>query len=88
MTLYFVQCVKKGEDSIRFNEMSWDKLSVSYINLYNSGRIASFWGKLRSKNITNYRPEYVDANTGNFYQISTSPLSNKASDKKDLGIIQ
>ena len=78
----------KGGASIRFNEMSWDKLSVSYINLYNSGRIASFWGKLRSKNITNYRPEYVDANTGNFYQISTSPLSNKASDKKDLGIIQ
>ena len=76
----------KGGASIRFNEMSWDKLSVSYINLYNSGCIASFWGKLGSKSITNYKPEYVDVNTGNFYQTSTSPLRNRASDKKDLGI--
>ena len=28
----------------------------------------------------------IDVNTGNFYQTSTSPLRNRASDKKDLGI--
>lgn len=78
----------RGGASIRFNEMSWDKLSVSHINLYNSGRIASFWNKLGSKNITNYKPEYVDMDASNFYQASTSPLKNRASEGKDLGIIE
>lgn len=36
----------RGGASIRFNEMSWDKISVSHINLKNSGRISSFWGKV------------------------------------------
>ena len=36
----------RGGASIRFNEMSWDKISVSDISLQNSGRIASFWGKI------------------------------------------
>lgn len=35
----------KGGASIRFNEMRWDKISVSDITLKNSGRISSFWGR-------------------------------------------
>ena len=42
----------RGGASIRFNEMSWDKISVSTINLWNSGRISSFWGKVEKGNIT------------------------------------
>lgn len=76
----------RGGASIRFNEMSWDKLSVSHINLYNSGRIASFWNKLGSKDITNYKPVYMDMDTHNFYQAPASPLKQKASDGKDLGV--
>lgn len=56
----------RGGASIRFNEMRWDKLSLSHINLYNSGRIASFWGKLESKNITNNKPVYRDNNACDF----------------------
>lgn len=56
----------RGGASIRFNEMSWDKLTLSHINLYNSGRIASFWGKLEIKNITNDKPVYRDNNTCDF----------------------
>lgn len=78
----------RGGASIRFNEMSWDKLSVSNINLHNSGRIASFWDKLNNKNRTNYKPEYIDMDAANFYQAPTSPLKHKALDGKDLGIIE
>ena len=76
----------RGGASIRFNEMSWDKLSVSSINLDNSGRIASFFGKLDSKNITNYKPEYINMEAYNFYQAPASPLKHKATDGQDIGI--
>lgn len=78
----------KGGASIRFNEMSWDKLSVSSINLNNSGRIASFFGKLESKDITNYKQEYTNVDAYNFFQTPTSPLRNKASDGKNIGIVE
>ena len=39
----------QGGASIRFNEMRWDKISVSNITLKNSGRISSFWGRIGSK---------------------------------------
>lgn len=41
----------RGGASIRFNEMRWDKISVSDITLQNSGRISSFWGKVEKGNI-------------------------------------
>lgn len=47
----------RGGASIRFNEMSWDKLSVSDVNLWNSGRISSFWGKVEKGNITYHKPK-------------------------------
>lgn len=78
----------KGGASVRFNEMSWDKLSVSSINLENSGRIASFFGKLESKNITHHKPEYIDMEAYNFHQTSASPLKHKAADGKDIGIAE
>lgn len=78
----------RGGASIRFNEMSWDNLSVSSINLDNSGRIASFFGKLDSKNITNYKPEYINMEAYNFYQAPASPLKHKATDGKDIGITE
>lgn len=78
----------KGGASIRFNEMSWDKLLVSCINLFNSGRIFSFWNKLDNKSITNYKPEYVDLENGVFYQTIKSPLKNRALDNEDIGIVE
>ena len=33
----------QGGASIRFNEMRWDEIEVSHCNLYEAGRIASFW---------------------------------------------
>lgn len=42
----------KGGASIRFNEMSWDKISVSDVTLKKSGRISSFWGNVVKGNIT------------------------------------
>ncbi|MDR0419702.1 MAG: hypothetical protein LBH34_05775 [Prevotellaceae bacterium] len=47
----------RGGASIRFDEMSWDKISVYDCNLYNSGRIHSFFGKAITGNIANERPE-------------------------------
>lgn len=35
----------RGGASIRFNEMRWDKLSITDITLKNSGRISTFWGR-------------------------------------------
>lgn len=78
----------KGGASIRFNEMSWDKLSVSSINLENSGRIASFFGKLESKNITHHKPEYINIEAYNFHQAPASPLKHKGTDGKDIGIAE
>ncbi len=50
----------RGGASIRFDEMSWDKVSVSDCNLWNSGRIQSFWGKVAKGGITNLDPQFKD----------------------------
>lgn len=41
----------QGGAIIRFNEMRWDKLSLSNIDVSNSGRISSFWDNIEKRNI-------------------------------------
>ncbi|MFR9548028.1 MAG: polysaccharide lyase 6 family protein [Rikenellaceae bacterium] len=48
-----------GGASIRFEEMRWDDIQMSNINLWESGRIDTFWG-VPVKNQTKVNPKFKD----------------------------
>jgi poly(beta-D-mannuronate) lyase len=76
----------RGGASIRFDENSWDKISVTHCNLYNSGRISSFWGKAVTGPIYKIKPVYRAPSQFDFRLPRGSALSNKATDKGPVGL--
>lgn len=46
----------QGGAAIRFDEMRWDDIELSRINLWESGRISTFWNQIKKNNITNRKP--------------------------------
>lgn len=76
----------RGGASIRFNEMRWDEITVSRCNLYESGRIASFWNTGIGDDMTGYEPRYADPQTGDYRQAPDSPLAGQATDGTNVGI--
>lgn len=77
----------RGGASIRFDEMSWDKLVVTHMNLWNSGRIVSFWGKVLKQEPTRLQPTYVSPETFDFSLKAGTALKGAASDHQDMGIL-
>ena len=77
----------QGGRTIWFEENSWDKLKVDNNNFYQSGRVQSFYGKAVGKNITKLDPAFVNPAKFNFSLKSNSPLLNKSSSGKALGIL-
>lgn len=78
----------RGGASIKFDETNWDKISVTHCNLYNSGRISSFWGKVITGPMYSLKPVYQSASNFNFSQTSLSPLLNKGTDKSGIGLAE
>lgn len=77
----------RGGASLRFDETHWDKIAVTNCNVYNSGRIASFWGKVVTGPVLNIKPAYQSIEAHNFLLVGASPLANKATDGGAIGLI-
>jgi poly(beta-D-mannuronate) lyase len=65
----------RGGAAIRFDEASWDKIAVTNCNIYNSGRVSSFWGKVITGPMFNFKPDYKSIKT---YDFNLRPLSQLA----------
>ncbi|HZH65244.1 MAG TPA: chondroitinase-B domain-containing protein [Flavisolibacter sp.] len=77
----------RGGASIRFDEASWDKIIVTNCNMYNSGRVASFWGKVITGPMWGTKPMYRSFASYNFHQHGGSVLHGKATDGTSIGLI-
>jgi poly(beta-D-mannuronate) lyase len=77
----------RGGASIRFDEASWDKIAVTNCNIYNSGRVASFWGKVITGPMFNSKPVYQSINKYNFALQPGSVLATKGTNGKPVGLI-
>ncbi|RYY64535.1 MAG: hypothetical protein EOO12_09420 [Chitinophagaceae bacterium] len=76
----------RGGASIRLDETNWDKITVTNCNLYQSGRVASFWGKAVKGPMYALKPAYRRASAYNFSNAATSPLLGKATDGGAIGL--
>lgn len=71
----------KGGRVIWFEEMAWDRLNVNYCNLYNSGRISTFFNKATGANITKKKTVFTDSN-----RLAAS-VQLTGNDGKPMGIL-
>lgn len=56
----------QGGRSIKFEETRWNDCNVVNCNLYNSGRIESFYNNVVTGTVSNIKPLYVDEGTHDF----------------------
>ena len=76
----------KGGRSIKFEEFRWDHVKVSFCNIYNSGRVESFYDNVVGKGMVVFEPDYMDRKGGDFRLSQQSVLNHKASDGGPLGL--
>jgi poly(beta-D-mannuronate) lyase len=76
----------RGGASLRFDETHWDKIAVTNCNVYNSGRISSFWGKVVTGPVFNLKPAYQSPSAYNFSLQKNSPLATKGTDGDAIGL--
>lgn len=74
-----------GGRSVWFEEMSWDDLKVDYCDFFQSGRVGSFYNKVKGAHIYNVDPSFVDLSKGNYRLAPGSPLQGKSPGKKPIG---
>lgn len=77
----------RGGASIRFDETHWDKIAVTNCNVYNSGRVSSFWGRVITGPMFNTKPVYKSIAGYNFLLQPASPLTTKATDGNAVGLV-
>jgi len=75
----------QGGRSIEFREFRWDKIKVDYCNFYNSGRVASFYDKVKGDHNYNIKPLFKNLLAYEFTLIKGSQLSNKSNAAKSIG---
>ncbi len=78
----------RGGASIRFDETHWDKIAVTHCNVYNSGKIYSFWGKAVTGPVFNVKPVYQSPSAYNFSLQTASLLSSKGTDGNAIGLMK
>jgi poly(beta-D-mannuronate) lyase len=76
----------RGGAAIRFDETHWDKIVVTNCNLYNSGKVSSFWGKVVTGPMFTAKPEYQSLSNYQF-NLKSALLGTKATDGKNIGLI-
>lgn len=96
MRLYGVQNVSvqntifsntgRGGAAVRFDETNWDKISVTHCNLFNSGRIFSFWDKAITGPVFTIKPQYLSLANHNFQLVKSSPLLSKGKNNEAIGL--
>ncbi len=67
-----------GGASIRFEEMRWDDIQISNINLWESGRIDTFWG-IPVKNLTHVNPKFKDVENLDF-TVTAPSIRNRGAE--------
>lgn len=77
----------RGGASLRFDETHWDKIAVTNCNLYNSGRISSFWGKVVTGPMYTIKPVYQASASYNFSLQAASPLQTKGTSGTAVGLL-
>ncbi|MDB5251034.1 MAG: hypothetical protein JWP27_203 [Flaviaesturariibacter sp.] len=76
----------RGGAAIRFDETHWDKISVSHCNLYQSGRVSSFWGGVVTGPMYRVKPMYRSLAAYRFFLQPGSLLATKATDGGPVGL--
>ncbi len=76
----------RGGRSIKFEERRWDRLSVSHCNLYNSGRVESFYDNVTGAGMMSVAPSFIDPENMDYRLQPGSPLRGKASDGGNIGL--
>lgn len=77
----------QGGRAVFFESPRWSHNRIDYANLYQSGKIDSFYGNVTGKHMYTVQPEYTQPGQGNFQLKSGSKLSGKGSDGKPLGAL-
>ncbi|HTN22212.1 MAG TPA: chondroitinase-B domain-containing protein [Pelobium sp.] len=77
----------QGGRSIEFREYRWDEIKVDYCDFYESGRVDSFYDKVKGDHIYNLKPDYKDISTFNFNLKPDSKLAKKSSSGAVLGAV-
>ncbi|RIJ42517.1 polysaccharide lyase 6 family protein [Pontibacter oryzae] len=77
----------QGGRAVFFESPRWSYNHIDYSNLYQSGKIDSFYGNVTGKHMYTVQPEYTQPGQGNFQLKSGSKLSGKGSDGKPLGAL-
>ncbi|PWG79112.1 chondroitinase-B domain-containing protein [Pararcticibacter amylolyticus] len=75
----------QGGRAIHFQESRYDDLNVDFCNLYQAGRIESFYGNVSGSNIYQSFPGFIDPKNRNFNLVPGSDLQNKGSAGKAPG---
>lgn len=75
----------KGGRIIWFEEMAWDKLKIDYCNVFDSGRISTFFNKATGKNIIRKKPVFRDLAANDLRLANTTGFSGN--DGKPMGIL-
>ena len=65
----------RGGCSIRLDEATWEKVSITRCNFWNAGRILSMTGNAVKGPLSELEPAYVDAAAFDFTQRDGSPLA-------------
>lgn len=77
----------KSGRSIWFEDFGWTKNTVINCNLFNSGKVQSFYNNVVVGKPYQQQPKFINEEALNFSLIPASPLKNKATDQKDIGAI-
>jgi poly(beta-D-mannuronate) lyase len=75
----------KGGRIIWFEEMAWDQLNVDHCNVYDSGRISTFFNKATGQHILNKKPSFKNTTGNDFRLAQTNGFSG--SDDKPMGVL-
>ncbi|MBO9633742.1 MAG: polysaccharide lyase 6 family protein [Chitinophagaceae bacterium] len=75
----------KGGRIIWFEEMAWDKLNIDYCNVFDSGRISTFFNKATGKHIIRKKPLFRDLAANDLRLAITTGFSGN--DGKPMGVL-
>ncbi|WP_256010098.1 chondroitinase-B domain-containing protein [Desertivirga xinjiangensis] len=75
----------QGGRSVYFQESGKDDLMVDFCNLYQSGKIESFYNRVTGNHIYNTEPKFKDPDRFDFSLQKDSQLLNKSSEGRALG---
>lgn len=76
----------RGGRSVKFEESRWNNVSVSYCNIYQSGKVESFYDNVVGPGMMSVKPQYQDRANGDFRLAAKSPLQHRGSKGSNIGL--